>query len=174
MRELKNCEYFVLVGDINTMHKKIDIKAYKDNERKAGFLPEERVWLDLWFDKTGKKNIFSSYNNSKTLIEVYQGKTVIKYPLPETNELEGAGLGLYDVVREKLGEEEIYSFWSWKGKAKENYEKTVNYGRRIDYQIASESMYKSVISTPEIYGNEKVIFEERWSDHAPVVVTYDL
>jgi exodeoxyribonuclease-3 len=167
MRELSKCNNFILVGDINTMHNNIDIKAYEDNIKKAGFLPEERAWLDLWFATT---NI-----ESKAAMDRYKKPLITNYRLPEPDEFENGGLGLCDVIREKYGNGEdgiIYTFWSWKFKGHKNYEN--NAGRRIDYQIASKEMAELVKTMPEIYGYGKVSYEERWSDHAPVVVTYSM
>ena len=36
----------ILCGDLNIAHKEIDLKNPKANEDNAGFLPEERAWLD--------------------------------------------------------------------------------------------------------------------------------
>lgn len=38
----------VLCGDFNIAHTPIDIKNAKSNEKSAGFLPEERVYIDKW------------------------------------------------------------------------------------------------------------------------------
>ena len=76
-------------------------------------------------------------------------------------------LGWVDVLRaehpDDLGP---YSWWSFRGKAFDN-----DAGWRIDYQIA----------TPELAGtasgarvDRAPSYDTRWSDHAPVVVDYDL
>ena len=33
-------------GDVNTSHNPIDLARPKENEKKTGFLPEERAWMD--------------------------------------------------------------------------------------------------------------------------------
>ncbi|MCB2412350.1 exodeoxyribonuclease III [Demequina sp. TTPB684] len=38
----------VVMGDINTAHTEHDIKNWKGNLKSAGFLPEERAYLDRW------------------------------------------------------------------------------------------------------------------------------
>lgn len=37
---------FVIAGDWNIVHKAIDIKNFKANQKNSGCLPEERAWLD--------------------------------------------------------------------------------------------------------------------------------
>ncbi|MFZ9035733.1 MAG: exodeoxyribonuclease III [Francisellaceae bacterium] len=44
---------FILCGDINIVHKEIDIKNWKQNQKTSGVLPQERAWLDLIFDEIG-------------------------------------------------------------------------------------------------------------------------
>lgn len=43
-------ERVVVMGDINIAHTERDIKNWKGNLKSAGFLPEERAYLDRWFD----------------------------------------------------------------------------------------------------------------------------
>jgi len=40
----------VVMGDINIAHQNNDIKNWKGNLKSAGFLPEERAYLDQWID----------------------------------------------------------------------------------------------------------------------------
>ncbi len=42
----KKGKFVVLCGDYNIAHKPIDLKNPKSNETNAGFLPEERAWMD--------------------------------------------------------------------------------------------------------------------------------
>ena len=42
----KNGKQVVICGDYNIAHKEIDLKNPKSNQNNAGFLPEERAWLD--------------------------------------------------------------------------------------------------------------------------------
>ncbi|MEK8225506.1 exodeoxyribonuclease III [Oerskovia sp. M15] len=43
----------VVAGDLNIAHRNVDIKNWKGNQKSAGFLPEERAYLDTWFDELG-------------------------------------------------------------------------------------------------------------------------
>jgi exodeoxyribonuclease-3 len=43
----------LLTGDLNIAHREVDIKNWKGNLNKAGFLPEERAVLEKWFTKHG-------------------------------------------------------------------------------------------------------------------------
>jgi len=50
MKELLGSGQAVLCGDLNIAHREVDIKNWKGNLKSAGFLPEERAYLDRWFD----------------------------------------------------------------------------------------------------------------------------
>lgn len=46
----KKHDKLVLCGDYNIAHKEIDIHDPKGNKKSSGFLPEERAWMDRFFD----------------------------------------------------------------------------------------------------------------------------
>ena len=48
----------VLCGDVNIVHKEIDIKNWKGNQKNSGCLPEERAWLTKLFDEVGYVDVF--------------------------------------------------------------------------------------------------------------------
>jgi exodeoxyribonuclease-3 len=59
-----------------------------------------------------------------------------------------------------------YTWWSWRGKAFDN-----DSGWRIDYQLATGDLAASVTN----YAVDRAAaYDERWSDHTPVVVDYTL
>lgn len=43
--------HVLVCGDLNIAHREVDIKNWKGNRGKAGFLEEERAYLDRWFDR---------------------------------------------------------------------------------------------------------------------------
>ena len=49
---------YILCGDWNIAHKKIDIKNWRSNQKNSGFLPEEREWMDKLFDEAGYVDAF--------------------------------------------------------------------------------------------------------------------
>jgi len=117
----------LVTGDLNVGHTERDIKNWKGNRKKAGFLPEERAYFDRWFDE----------------------------------------LGWVDVHRTLSGDVDgPYTWWSMRGQAFDT-----DTGWRIDYQLA----------TPLLAAAARIVevdrassWAERWSDHAPLVVDYDL
>ena len=117
--------HVVLTGDINIAHREVDIKNWKGNLNSAGFLPEERAYLD------------------RLLVE---GDWV-------------------DVHRALAGEGPgPYTWWSQRGKAYDN-----DSGWRIDYQIATADLAARATSAQV---DRAPSYDTRWSDHAPLVVTY--
>jgi exodeoxyribonuclease-3 len=72
-----------------------------------------------------------------------------------------------DVGRAFHGEVEgPYTWWSWRGKAFDN-----DTGWRIDYHLANKPLAGTVAS----YRVDRAAsYNTRWSDHAPVVVDYDI
>lgn len=118
--------HVLVCGDLNIAHREVDLKAWKANRKKSGFLPEERAWLDRLFEA-----------------------------------------GWVDLGRRFGGEGPgPYSWWSWRGKAFDN-----DAGWRIDYQIASPDLASAATSC-EIH--RAPTYAERWSDHAPVVASYQI
>lgn len=115
----------LVAGDINIAHHTNDIKNWKGNLKAAGFLPEERAYLDVWFDQQGWVDV--------------QRAVAGDVPGP-------------------------YTWWSNRGQAFDN-----DAGWRIDYQIASPGLFGRV---GEVAVDRAPSYDTRWSDHAPLVVTY--
>ncbi|MGH1547785.1 exodeoxyribonuclease III [Leifsonia poae] len=134
----KHNELAVVMGDLNVGHRTLDIRNWKGNVKRAGFLPEERAYFDRILGAEGDE----AYNA-------------------------GAGLGWVDVVRRHAGDVEgPYTWWSWRGKAFDN-----DSGWRIDYQLATPALAARV---QDVAVDRAAAYDERWSDHTPVVVDYAL
>jgi exodeoxyribonuclease-3 len=116
----------VLTGDLNVAHHEHDLKNWKGNLAKSGFLPEERAVFDRW--------------QAAGWVDV-------------TRHLHGPGPG-------------PYSWWSWRGKAFDS-----DAGWRIDYHWASPALARH--ATAARIGRAAA-YDQRWSDHAAVLVDYDL
>lgn len=56
---------YVICGDWNIAHKKIDIKNWRGNQKNSGFLPEERAWLDTLFGEVGFVDAFRKINQQE-------------------------------------------------------------------------------------------------------------
>jgi exodeoxyribonuclease-3 len=135
-------DYALVVGDLNVGHTELDIKNWKGNVKRAGFLPEERAYFDRFMGPAGET------------VTGPDGST-------------GTGLGWVDVGREAVGNVPgPYTWWSWRGQAFDN-----DAGWRIDYQLATPAL----AAVAENYTVDRApSYDQRWSDHTPVVVDYAL
>ena len=79
----------------------------------------------------------------------------------------GPGLGWVDVGRKWAGEVDgPYTWWSQRGQAFDN-----DTGWRIDYHVATPALAATVANYTV---DRAAAHDQRWSDHAPVVVDYAL
>jgi exodeoxyribonuclease-3 len=62
---VKKKRHFVLCGDYNIAHTPIDLARPKENEGNAGYLPEERAWMDS-FTKAGHIDSFRHFHPGET------------------------------------------------------------------------------------------------------------
>jgi exodeoxyribonuclease-3 len=143
MSELSTEREFALVlGDLNVGHRELDIKNWKGNVKRAGFLPRERAYFDRILGTAGAS------------IECVDGTT-------------GTGLGWVDVGRAAAGEVPgPYTWWSWRGQAFDT-----DAGWRIDYHLATPAL-AALASNYTV--DRAAAYDQRWSDHTPVVVDYSL
>ncbi len=56
-----DCKPIIFCGDVNTSHMPIDLARPKENQKKTGFMPEERVWIDQIIEE-GYIDIFRDLN----------------------------------------------------------------------------------------------------------------
>jgi len=54
--------HYILCGDWNIAHRKIDLENWRGNQKNSGFLPEERAWMDQALDKVGLVDAFRHQN----------------------------------------------------------------------------------------------------------------
>ncbi len=113
---------YIICGDWNTVHKEIDIKNFKGNQKNSGCTPQEREWMEKVLTKGGWVDAFREVD-----------------PRPEQ-----------------------YTWWSNRGQAWAK-----NVGWRIDYQITTPGL-KEKVTRASIYK------DQRFSDHAPLIIDYDL
>lgn len=121
-RQIQEDRAYIICGDWNIVHKKIDIKNWASNQKSSGCLPEERAWLDYLMDE----------------------------------------LGWVDAFRVLNQEPDQYTWFSERARAWPK-----NVGWRIDYQIVSPTL-RDKITQVHIYR------EQKFSDHAPVIIDYSL
>ena len=126
----------IICGDWNIVHKKRDIRNWRGNQNRSGFLPEERQWMDWLFGETE----------------------------PEIAGAERGHAGYLDAFRLINNEDEQYTWWSNRGQAWAN-----NTGWRIDYHVITENLKHKVIE-----GSELIYKQQRFSDHAPLIIEYDI
>jgi exodeoxyribonuclease-3 len=50
--------HYVICGDWNIAHRKIDLKNWRGNQKNSGFLPEERAWMSELFGDVGWADAF--------------------------------------------------------------------------------------------------------------------
>jgi exodeoxyribonuclease-3 len=55
---------FIICGDYNIAHQKIDLKNWRGNLKNSGFLPEERAWMDKLFGAMGFIDAFRMHNQA--------------------------------------------------------------------------------------------------------------
>ena len=61
----KQKQQYILCGDWNIAHRKIDLKNWRGNRKNSGFLPEERAWMDELFDEVGMVDAFRVVNQEE-------------------------------------------------------------------------------------------------------------
>lgn len=103
--------FAVVTGDLNVGHRELDIRNWKGNIKKAGFLPRERAYFDRILGTAGER------------VAAVDGSV-------------GLGLGWVDIGRRTHGEVDgPYTWWSSRGKAFDT-----DTGWRIDYHLATPAL----------------------------------
>lgn len=106
----------VVTGDLNVCHREQDLRNWKGNLKKAGFLRPERAYFDRILGAAGSP------------VECIDGTV-------------GTGLGWVDIGRRLAGDVDgPYTWWSNRGKAFDT-----DTGWRIDYQLASPALAERAV-----------------------------
>lgn len=139
----KEHERAVFMGDLNVCHEQIDIRNWRSNLKRAGFLPQERAYFDQFF-----------------------GRPDERYQRLDGTDL-GEGLGWIDLGRSAAGDQPgPYTWWSWRGQAFDS-----DAGWRIDYQAATPQV---AAAARHYFVDRPATYDQRFTDHSPVVVDYQL
>lgn len=105
----------LIMGDLNVGHRELDIRNWRGNRKKSGFLPRERAYFDRFLGPAGQP------------VACVDGTT-------------GTGLGWVDVGRRFHGDVDgPYTWWSMRGRAFDN-----DTGWRIDYHLATPQLAERV------------------------------
>lgn len=150
-------ENMVIGGDWNICHRREDLKNWKTNQKKSGFLPDERRFMDT---------VFGTYPEELSQVEVGAGEYfgAVEYTSGRER-VPAKDPQWFDVARHFHPEEAgPYTWWTYRGQAFNN-----NAGWRIDYQAATGNMLDRAEKT---WVDKAGSVEERWSDHSPLNVTY--
>jgi exodeoxyribonuclease-3 len=86
---LKAEREFILVGDINIAHHKIDLKNWKSNQKNSGFLPEERAWMTQLLTDGGLVDVFRTLQPDRP-----EQLHVVEQPRPGLGQQRGLAAGL--------------------------------------------------------------------------------
>lgn len=55
---------YIVCGDFNIAHRKIDIRNWRSNQKNSGFLPEERAWMEALLTRGGYVDAFRVVNQA--------------------------------------------------------------------------------------------------------------
>ena len=171
-------KYMLVAGDWNVCHRRQDLKNWSTNRKRAGFLPDERAFLDSLFGvpydgvsqicdvteaprgvelddgrRQGNAGAIGDYYAS----EAYDGRGGVRTP--------AANPQWVDVQRHLNPDDDgPYSWYTWRGKAFDT-----GAGWRIDLHAATQPLAELAQSARTDVATE---YDLRWSDHSPVVVQY--
>ncbi|WP_080796335.1 exodeoxyribonuclease III [Corynebacterium pacaense] len=149
--------HMVIGGDWNICHRREDLKNWRTNQKKSGFLPDERAFMDAVFgtfpDETsqvaGAGDFLGAVDYSGAAGRREAAVDPVWFDVQRRLQPEGDG---------------PYTWWTYRGKAFDT-----DAGWRIDYQAATAAMRdlarRSWVDRAQAY-------DLRWSDHSPLNVVY--
>lgn len=146
----------VIGGDWNICHRREDLKNWKTNRTKSGFLPDERAFMD---------SVFGTFPDATTQVEgAGQWAGAVEYT-GTPREVAGEPRW-FDVARRLQPEDAPYTWWTYRGKAFDT-----DAGWRIDYQAVTKPMLDAAQRS---WVDKAQAYDLRWSDHSPLNVVYHL
>lgn len=168
----------VVCGDWNICHDRSDLKNWKTNRTKSGFLPDERAFMDY---------LVGTFPNAESQIGDATDAGRNGNPGGAPGDFFGAvaytageqaaqrlSQGVPDQpkwvdVHRHIRPDEMgpFSWWTWRGQAFNN-----DAGWRIDLHIATRGLAQRGIAAANAYVEKVATVEERWSDHSPVIIEY--
>lgn len=148
----------VIGGDWNICHRREDLKNWKTNRKKSGFLPHERAFMDAVFGSFPDDELQDADVKDA---EVWAG--AVEYVAGGRRQATSAPKW-FDVARRLHPDDAPYTWWTFRGQAFNN-----NAGWRIDVQAATEAMLARAERT---WVDKAPTVEQRWSDHSPLLVEY--
>lgn len=162
-------------GDWNICHRRADLKNWRTNRTKSGFLPAERAFMDhllgVWPDQStqvGDPEDTGRTGNPGGSPDDFYGAvnytpsthtTQRHHQEPPTNPQ------WFDIHRRLNPQtQDQFSWWTYRGQAFDT-----NAGWRIDLQIATHALLNHA---REAWIDKAPAYDQRWSDHSPVLVRY--
>lgn len=168
----------VVGGDWNICHRRADLKNWKTNRNKAGFLPDERAFLD---------SVVGTFPDEATQIGDAEDSGRNGNPAGGVGEFFGAmdytatdlakqrlergapsDPQWFDIVRRLNPEADgPYSWWTYRGQAFDT-----DAGWRIDLHVVTAGLLERALRADNAWVDRAAAYDQRWSDHSPVVVEY--
>ncbi len=153
-------ERMVIGGDWNIAHRKQDIKNWKTNTKKSGFLPDERAFMD---------SVFGTFPDEESQVEgAGEWAGAVEYS-SHTQRRPASSPRWFDAARRLAPQESgPYTWWTYRFSRKADPFAN-DAGWRIDYQAVTASLMECVEKSWVDKADDRT---QRWSDHAPLNVTY--
>ncbi len=168
-------QQMLIGGDWNICHRRADLKNWKPNRNKSGFLPAERAFLDHVLGtypdgatQVGDAEDSGRAGNPAGAAEDFFG--AVDYQpgeLAQARIAAGAATqpGWHDAVRHLHPDEDgPYSWWSYRGKAFDT-----NAGWRIDLHAVTGGLLEHAAGARV---DKAPTYDQRWSDHSPVILEF--
>ncbi|WP_042379547.1 exodeoxyribonuclease III [Corynebacterium resistens] len=171
-------ENMIIGGDWNICHRRADLKNWRTNRTKSGFLPDERAFMDsilgVWPDSASQvgdeTDAGRTGNPAGGVGDFFGAVDYTPSPLAQQRLREGAPENpqWFDVVRRINPEADgPYSWWTYRGQAFDT-----DAGWRLDLHVVTAGMLERAQEADNAWVDRVDSYDLRWSDHSPVIVEY--